>query len=1387
MKFLKKISIIVILACINPAVQSQTILIDTTFTTDGEIYPFSQNDTAYGIRMSGDIVLNSDTSLVRVIFSDTNYNEYMVYEAYPLISSKYSFSVNNVYDETYCLDEVVPYSIRIEIINASFTLDQIIISSEECTNSEQDRYTAKRTLDDKKIDTMNVRIDDFGMEWISSDNSEVAMYYEEKVDLYGQKYNILGYDYYGGGVYEVIGHMDYVAENSSYTVHFDWRKRHDADDTSSMYWDNQADTSGWMTKHSEQGDCGSCWVFGPIAVFEGLVNLYFNDHLDFDLSEQHLFSCSAQATCETGGEPSEALEYGISHGSKTEDCFPYYGENADNYNCNDTCNYSDTLIFADTLIGITKTNLDSIKKALINNGPLSVIVDVEGSPVDHAMALVGYRMDFQDSVTIWIFKDSRSSHFYREKHRDGLIKEVIAVLVPIEVYDSNTTHQYEVNCFDKDGDGYYWWGIGAKPDTCPDFPDEPDCNDNNALIGPCDSCYNEVCNYQYETENIHIDRDTTWASDQIIENTIYVDSGYTLTIKSEIKFVKHSGIIVKQGGRLHLYGATLTKACHDLWNGIEVWGRYDTTQYYSNFHGMVRIDSNSLIEYAEIALIAGSENVDTDPYYMRAGGIIKAKNSHFRNNTVDVEFYPYRNLHPNNNKIELPNSSKFEKCLFETDNKDLYYYYPPDKHVILSQVKGVDFFGCRFIGTELEDVHYFLDREIGYGIYSTGSSFKVDDFCSSQATPCPESSLTQSEFKNLRYGVYAVEWDASRLITIKGSDFENNICGIYLSGTTNSSIVLNNVDINPSGVSNSFKDTICGIYIDDCTGYQIEEDSISSGFTLSFSADNNYVGLYIKNSGIANNEVYNNEFTGNYYATIVEGVNRGDSTGLCIKCNDYYTNKNDIFIVPDTSLKGTQYDQGIAEYQGTPSDSTTTGPAGNTFTEYLYPADTINFKYFNYLNDTTEYFNYLHHNYSIENPRIYPKNVNDSTELILFHFMNLDFDKDLSCPSSFDNTGSIEELKGSLESENSNIESLSTDISLSLDGGNTTNLLNDVHSSGSSQSIALRQQLLNDSPYLSDTVISASIDNEDALPSPFIRDVLIANPHSPKQEEHLNQLDQRSNLLPEYMKQEIINQKYSLDALDLLVSNKRAWENQRDRTLNSLARQYMDTTNAINPADSIISMLEDEYLIGRKLELAFLSLNQNDTAEARNMVNSITSLFSLTPTQDSIIANYNNLINLLIKQKANVSPDSYFDSITATCLFSIYFKKLPGISKRAGNLLVAGGYLDIRESIYIPKATALKSGMNWFQSNESAINEMKMELAPNPAKDYAIVSYKLEETFNYGILEIIDLSGNLIHSLNLHNQEDEIFIGTNRLSPGLYLIRIITNNLSHSKKLVVIK
>jgi len=46
---------------------AQTIQIDTTFSTNGVVYPFNQVDSIYGLNVSGHITLYSDTSLVRMV------------------------------------------------------------------------------------------------------------------------------------------------------------------------------------------------------------------------------------------------------------------------------------------------------------------------------------------------------------------------------------------------------------------------------------------------------------------------------------------------------------------------------------------------------------------------------------------------------------------------------------------------------------------------------------------------------------------------------------------------------------------------------------------------------------------------------------------------------------------------------------------------------------------------------------------------------------------------------------------------------------------------------------------------------------------------------------------------------------------------------------------------------------------------------------------------------------------------------------------------------------------------------------------------------------------------------------------------------------------------
>lgn len=91
---------LLLILCLPLSTTAQTINIDSTFTSGTEIYPFSQVDSIYGLNLTGHITLNSDTSLVRVILVDENFNKYMVYEAFPLITTKMDFDIEDACDET---------------------------------------------------------------------------------------------------------------------------------------------------------------------------------------------------------------------------------------------------------------------------------------------------------------------------------------------------------------------------------------------------------------------------------------------------------------------------------------------------------------------------------------------------------------------------------------------------------------------------------------------------------------------------------------------------------------------------------------------------------------------------------------------------------------------------------------------------------------------------------------------------------------------------------------------------------------------------------------------------------------------------------------------------------------------------------------------------------------------------------------------------------------------------------------------------------------------------------------------------------------------------------------------------------------------------------------
>ncbi|MDD3877158.1 MAG: C1 family peptidase [Bacteroidales bacterium] len=605
----------------NAKSQTDTIAINNTFNTSQTIYTFNPVRNIYGLRLNGTVFNNENGSLVRIILVDNDSTEYLIFEAYPLIYSDDTINFTNVGEETFYLEAVNAKYIKVELINASINISTLLIDTVYNINIPTLRTQYINGFRQNKIDSINSNLQENNLLWIAANNPIAQMDYNQKKELFGEKYNIEGFEYYYGGIFSFYSHEGTQAKlrSGSLTETFDWRNRHGANSSASPYWDGDPDyhywpqpayyetCNGWITSIKDQQawcPCAKgCFVFGPLGAIESVTNLYFNQHLDYDLSEQDVLSCfSSYHTCYSGGWAFETLEYVKDEGVVNETCFPWNPQISVPNGGPGTppcslCVTPDSKIQIPSYSYISDlTDYDEIKETLITGGPLSASLYKPGG---HAMTLVGYgKVEEGDTLyanmgwngysivpanspligeTFWIFKQSFHTTFGINGYIYMITKEadpseseflsIEKINLPIEnLYDNSL----EVLCQDLDDDGYFWWGIGDKPNTCPIYSSiEPDCDDSDPLVGPYDSDYNCTPICEFDNSWTEITSNTTIEYNQYLTTNIKVKNGYTLKIMSGSTLYIHPStqIIVENGATLFLDNANIKVCGNSQWEG----------------------------------------------------------------------------------------------------------------------------------------------------------------------------------------------------------------------------------------------------------------------------------------------------------------------------------------------------------------------------------------------------------------------------------------------------------------------------------------------------------------------------------------------------------------------------------------------------------------------------------------------------------------------------------------------------------------------------------------------------------------------------------------------------------------------------------------------------
>jgi C1A family cysteine protease len=575
-----------------------------------------------GLSIDAAIELQSERAFVRVILVDDNYNEYLVYETNTLLSDEASFNIENMCEETFYLKGVKAIYLRVELEEAQINLSRVLLSDASKLKKaigDNEITAQKQQQEQEKIELINSRIEEKGMLWSAEQTALSQLSYSEKKKRFGGELpNLYGFEYYAGGIFELPGTISNSklksAGTSPYVPEFSWTNKHG---------------SSWVTGTRNQGGCGSCWAFSAVGVTEVLANLYFNQHINFDLSEQDILSCSSSGSC-SGGNPGSALNYIASTGVVNETCFPY---TATDQPCGNKCsNPSEQLQIAGKVNYYQSYGEDTLKKWLLD-GPVNLSI----IPWWHALTCVGYKTlqvgDYiyvkTNSVSRWVTIDASSPYVGRTAWYlknswgsgwgDGgyayVLTNVSDLYLTYKPYGPVTSLNYsdaDIQCIDADGDGYYTWGSGTKPSHCPSCPDEADGDDSNPLVGPWDE-------FGYP-----------------------IDSTYDLPAPWETSDV---GAVAAQGSAGYDAGVFTVSG-----SGADIWGSYDEFRYvYQPISGDVTITARvasqqNTHEWAKAGVMI-RESLDPDAKH--AATILTAENGNamqFRaqtgGETVNTAFGP---------------------------------------------------------------------------------------------------------------------------------------------------------------------------------------------------------------------------------------------------------------------------------------------------------------------------------------------------------------------------------------------------------------------------------------------------------------------------------------------------------------------------------------------------------------------------------------------------------------------------------------------------------------------------------------------------------------------------------------------------------------------------
>ncbi len=843
-----------------------------------------------------------------------------------------------------------------------------------------------------------------------------------------------------------------------------------------------------------------------------------------------------------------------------------------------------------------------------------------------------------------------------------------------------------------------------------------------------------------ENMTIVIEEDETWEVGKFITGDIIVTEGNRLTITCKVLMPPGGRIIVERGAELHVDGGWITIAsrCNDLWQGIVVLGDSDENQFAYNgngdrYQGKVEIINDAIIENA----ITGVSLFDIDNPVGTTGGIIIATtNSTFKNCGQAVHFRPYTNYYSIGNPTF--NYSYFKDCTFTVDDEILTHFH---QHLYLEGVSGIQIIAC-----DLENVKNSAYQR-GNGIYAVDAHFNLQGKCTS-GIPC--SQWKRPTVKGFTNGIRAENSGMSiHAFRVDRTDFDNNFIGIYSSAVNNLRVTRSDFKVG-LGI---FTYQPAGICINNGTGYMVENNN----FTGTLGLGNTSIGVWVRETGNDNNEIYQNTFDGFFAANLSNGDNRNEDDpflGLHFFCNENQDNVFDFSVPYEPPNEFGESPNGIAQNQGFFNEA-----AGNKFS--FNPGDNES-DFFNQSPWTVNYFYYKDDPDQI--PEDYTIPLVSISEAGQAHDCTVNYpdvpEEPQEEPELPDKTSQFNDNSGLYNGRVTQREAL-------IDDGDTPSLVNTINNFLSAGT-QLKADLLDISPYLSYNALVAAADRYDILSHADVYDIMAANPDESRQEPLLEYLETKSNPMPSNMVDSLRNQSFTVTARTILENQIAYHAVEKESAANFILHHYLTDTTGLQ-MDSILFWLDNKGGLTSEYIKVDAYLHDRDTTAAIQQLDSIAQNYTLSADQTTELGYFSDLKHLQVNLLRGGRTILECDSAEVEELIQIAGSSRWLAGQQAQNILNFGYGHD---SIPAPILPELSGGVRLADQRLKNNTPSVTYAFPNPADNLVTFQYSLPEADARCFIQVFDRYGREIITLPVPQKQGFIDWNTKEVREGLYFYSI---------------